>query len=158
MPGGYATPARRSPAASRDCKRTADREGETQRALMQDYAAELDRQTSLYYRRRQQLIETPTDPQDMAAICEKAAERVAARLAAAYLGPDFDGEYAPRFAALAEELRRDYAVGLLAPVRARPVNDALRTGRAAQPAAGTAGGASGPVGGAGATYSTKRPG
>ena len=46
----------------------------------------------------------------MAAICERAAERVAARLAAAYLGPDFDGEYAPRFAALAEELRRDYAV------------------------------------------------
>ena len=89
---------------------TADREGEAQRALMQDYAAELDRQTSLYYRRRQQLVETPTGPHGMTALCREAAERVAARLAAGHLGPDFDGEYGRRFSALAEELRQDYAV------------------------------------------------
>ena len=36
----------------RQLQDSADREGESQRALVQDYAAELDRQTHLYHRRR----------------------------------------------------------------------------------------------------------
>ena len=94
----------------------ADREGEAQRGLIQDYAAELDRQTALFYQRRRRLmappsdLSDPSDPNGIAVLCHGAAERVAARVAAAYLGPEFDGDYAPRFAAMAQELRQRYAV------------------------------------------------
>ena len=89
----------------------ADREGEAQRALMQDYAAEFDRQTDLYHRRREELIKSSVqDPGTMARMAGEIARRVAPRIAAAHLGVDVDGDYAPRFARLQAELARDYAV------------------------------------------------
>ncbi len=88
----------------------AEHEAEAQRGLIQDYAAELDRQTQLYYQRRQQMIDSASEPGSITAMCGEVAERVASRLAAAYLGPETDGDYALRFEALAEEARLDYAV------------------------------------------------
>ena len=89
----------------------ADREGEAQRALMQDYAAEFDRQTGLYHRRREELIAASIhDSQAMPQLAGEIARRVASRLAAAHLGGDVDGDYAPRFARMREELTRDYGV------------------------------------------------
>ena len=89
----------------------AEHEAEAQRGLIQDYAAELDRQTQLYYQRRQQMIDSASEPGSITAMCREVAEQVASRLAAAYLGPETDGgDYAPRFEALAEEARLDYAV------------------------------------------------
>ena len=89
----------------------AEHEAEAQRGLIQDYAAELDRQTQLYYQRRQQMIDSASEPGSITAMCREVAEQVASRLAAAYLGPETDGgDYAPRFEALAEEARLDFAV------------------------------------------------
>ena len=84
----------------------ADREGEAQRSLMQDYAAEFDRQTQLYYRRRQQVM----DSVSMRELCRETAQRVASRLAAQHLDPSADGDYRHRFRRLAEEARLDYGV------------------------------------------------
>ena len=86
----------------------ADREGETQRSFMQDYAAELDRQTHLYHQRRRELMGSEGDTGNIAALWSGAAARVASRLAAAHLGPDTDDHYASRFGAMSEELRQDY--------------------------------------------------
>ena len=89
----------------------ADREGEAQRALMQDYAAEFDRQTGLYHRRREELIAASNgDRRDVQRLVADAVRRVASRLAAAYLGEDVDGDYAPRFQRLREDMLRDYGV------------------------------------------------
>ena len=89
----------------------ADREGEAQRALMQDYAAEFDRQTSLYYQRREGLISVgDANPDVMQLLVEETVGRVASRLAAAHLGADVDGDYAPRFQQLRAELAQDYHV------------------------------------------------
>ena len=88
----------------------AEHEAEAQRGLIQDYAAELDRQTQLYYQRRQQVIDSASEPGSITAMCQEVAERVASRLAAAYLGPETDGDYALRFEAFSEEARLDYAV------------------------------------------------
>ena len=88
----------------------AGQEGEAQRGLIQDYAAELDRQTHLYYQRRQQVIDSAPEPGSIPAMCREVAGRVALRLAAAYLGPETDGGYARRFEAMAEEARLDYSV------------------------------------------------
>ena len=85
---------------------SADREGEFQRSLMQDYAAEFDRQTSLYYQRRREVMGAESVP-DM---CRETARQVAARLAAQHLGLDADDDYPRRFAGLAEEARADYGV------------------------------------------------
>lgn len=88
----------------------ADREGEAQRAFMQDYAAELDRQTRLYHRRRRELMDFAGDDAAVDRLWKEAASRMASRLAAAQLGPDTDDDYASRFEALSEELRQDYGV------------------------------------------------
>ena len=89
----------------------ADREGEAQRALMQDYAAEFDRQTDLYQQRREGLISgRNSDPGAMQQMVEGIAHRVASRLANAHLGGDVDGDYGPRFQRLRTELIRDYGV------------------------------------------------
>ena len=84
----------------------ADREGEAQRSLMQDYAAEFDRQTNLYYQRRRGVIET----ESMMELCRETAERVALRLASQHLGLDADDDYPRRFRRLSEEARLDYGV------------------------------------------------
>ena len=86
----------------------AEQEGEAQRGLIQDYAAELDRQTRLYYQRRQKIIESASEPGSIAAMGREVAERVASRLAAAYLGPETDGDYPRRFEAMEEEARSGY--------------------------------------------------
>ena len=98
----------------------ADHEGEAQRALIQDYAAEMDRQTCLYYQRRQDFISSaagfhshpdpPPEGEGIWDMCREVVERVASRLAAAHLGPDTDGDYPQRFEAMAEALRVDYGV------------------------------------------------
>ncbi len=84
----------------------ADREGEAQRSLLQDYAAEFDRQTNLYHQRRRQVIESEAtaDPS------RETAQRVALGLAAQYLGPDAEDSYLRRFRRLAEEAQADYGV------------------------------------------------
>ena len=64
----------------------ADREGEVQRALMQDYAAELDRQTHLYHQRRRRLVELASDPDGMREFVLQAVELVASRVAACLPG------------------------------------------------------------------------
>ena len=89
----------------------ADREGEAGRAYMQDYAAEFDRQTGIYHRRREELIGVGSaDLGDMWRLTEGIVRRVASRLVAAHLGDDVDGDYAPRFQRLRTELGRDYGV------------------------------------------------
>ena len=106
----------------------ADREGEAQRSLMQDYAAEFDRQTQLYYRRRQDVIlraakfhphprikygagsNPPPQGEGIVGMCRETAQRVAFRLAAQHLGLDADDDYPRRFERLAEEARLDYGV------------------------------------------------
>ena len=89
----------------------ADREGEARRGLMQDYAAEFDRQTGLYHQRREGLISGgDANPDVMQRLVEEAVDRVASCLAAAHLGGDVDGDYAPRFRELQEELHRRYGI------------------------------------------------
>ena len=91
----------------------ADREGEAQRALMQDYSAELDRQTRLYHQRRQQLIDLATDPSGVEQMCQQVADRVASRLAVQHFGGEVDDDYAQRFAQMQEQLQKDYGVDCL---------------------------------------------
>ncbi len=118
------TGSRRTDAAGRACytgeavsrriqalQDAADLEGEAGRAYMQDYAAEFDRQTGIYHRRREELIGVGSaDPGDMRRLTEGIVRRASTRLVAAHLGVDVDGDYALRFQRLRSELRRDYGV------------------------------------------------
>ena len=88
----------------------ADREGEVRRAFIQDYTAELDRQTHLYHQQRRRVMDLASDPDGVMELCRTAAHRVAASSAAAHLRPDTDDDYALRFEALSEEFRLDYGV------------------------------------------------
>ena len=89
----------------------ADREGEVQRSLMQDYAAEFDRQTNLYYQRRQDVITGMAgDSSSVPDMCRETAQRVASGLAARFLGLDADDGYPRRFRRMSEEARLDYGV------------------------------------------------
>ena len=88
----------------------ADRESEAQRAFMQDYAAELDRQTLLYQERHRQVMDAAGNTDSIGRLWMGAASRTASRLAAAHLGPDTDDDYASRFEALSNELRQNYGV------------------------------------------------
>ena len=95
----------------RSLQDAADREGEARRALLQDYAAEFDRQTGLYHLRREGFISGGTgDPGAMRQLTGESVRRVASRLVAAQLGEDVDGEYTLRFQRLRAELGRDYGV------------------------------------------------
>ena len=93
----------------------ADREGEAQRALIQDYSAVLDRQTHLYHQRRQQVIDLASGPEGVAQegvaqLMQDALQFVASRVANRHLGSDIDGDYNLRFRQMHEELRRDYGL------------------------------------------------
>ncbi len=88
----------------------ADHESEAQRAFTQDYAAELDRQTDLYHQRRRQVIDAAGESTAIEGLWTGAAARLAARLAAAYLGPETDDDYMTRFEALSGELLQEYGV------------------------------------------------
>ena len=111
------------PEAARRIERlqaAADREGEAQRGLMQDYAAEFDRQTNLYHQRRLDVIlrtpkshphpNPPPEGEGILDMCRETAHRVAARLTAQHLGLDGDDDYPRRFQRLVEEARLDYGV------------------------------------------------
>ena len=71
----------------------ADSEEEAVRGFMQDYAAEFDRQTNLYYRLRQQVAGSL----DIESLCTEAVQRVASRLASRHLGREADDRYTQRF-------------------------------------------------------------
>ena len=89
----------------------ADREGEAQRALMQDYASEFDRQTNLYHQRREDVIQiSGAGSGHMSQFTAEILERVASRMVTAHLGADVDGDYALRFGRLQAVLSREYAV------------------------------------------------
>ena len=89
----------------------ADHEGEAQRALMQDYAAEFDRQTASYHQRREGLIGgNGKDPDVPGLRVSKIVQSVSFRLSAAHLGEDVDSDYAPRFQRLRLKLDRNYTV------------------------------------------------
>ena len=89
----------------------ADREGESQRALMQDYASEFDRQTNLYHQRREDVIQiSGAGSGAMRQSTGEILERVASRIVTAHLGADVDGDYPLRFGRLQAELGREYAV------------------------------------------------
>ena len=94
----------------RQLQEAADREGEAQRALMQDYAAELDRQTQMYHQRRRRVMELVTDPGGVREFVGQVLERVASRVALSHLGRDVDEDYHIRFQGLREELQLDYRV------------------------------------------------
>ena len=84
----------------------ADSEEEFLRGLVQDYSAEFDRQTHLYYQRRQQAA----DSTDAGGLCREAADHVASRLAAEYLGPEAEDGYPQRFRTMAGEARQYFGV------------------------------------------------
>ena len=87
-------------------QKNAQREGEAQRSLIQDYAAVLDRQTHLFYRRRQQIIESGS----MGVMCRNVAEQRASRLVDQYFGSEACELYDVQFDWLAEEVLLDYGV------------------------------------------------
>ena len=84
----------------------ADSEEETVRGLVQDYAAEFDRQTRLYYQRRQEVADSP----DIEALCRGVVAGVASDLTQRHLGREADDRYSQRFQAMADEARSDYGV------------------------------------------------
>ena len=84
----------------------ADSEEEAVRGLLNDYAAEFDRQTHLYHQRRNEVAEASA----IYDLCLKASARVAARLVAAHVGTEADEDYRLRFQRMAEEARLDYGV------------------------------------------------
>ena len=86
----------------------ADHEGEAQRALIQDYAAELDRQTHLCHQRRQQLIDLSSDPAGVILLCHQVTQRVASRLSARHLSVYVDDDYPVRFSLLQAEVWQDF--------------------------------------------------
>ena len=84
----------------------ADSEAEALRGLLHDYAAEFDRHTRLYYWRRDGVAGSEAGYD----LCQQAAGRVAARLAAERIGTEADEDYQQKFQRMAEELRLDYGV------------------------------------------------
>ena len=84
----------------------AQREGEVQRSLIQDYAAVLDRQTHLFYRRRRQIIESDSIEE----MCRNVAQERASRLVDQYFSSGVYELYGVQFDRLAEEVRLDYGV------------------------------------------------
>ena len=101
------------PEVSRRVRRlqeAADHEGESQRGLMQDYSAELDRQTSLYHEQRRGLMDMAADPGRMVELCRETTERVAAHLVRRHFGVSVDDYYPRRFAEMREEVARAFAV------------------------------------------------
>ena len=87
-------------------QKNAQREGEVQRSLIRDYAAVLDRQTHLFYRRRRQIIESDC----MKDMCRNVAEERASRLVAQYFSSETYELYGAQFDRLAEEVRLDCGV------------------------------------------------
>ena len=87
-------------------QKDAQREGEVQRSLIQDYAAVLDRQTHLFYRSRRQIIESDSVKE----LCERLAQEGTSRLLAGYIGGETQGLYGVQFDRLAEEVCLDYGV------------------------------------------------
>jgi len=85
-------------------QRMAEREGEVQRGLFQDYSAVLDGQTSMYYRWRRRAVEAVSQKE----FCVSSARKSAARLAERHF-PQLTSElYSAQFDRLVDEVRLDY--------------------------------------------------
>ena len=84
----------------------AEREGEVQRGLIQDYAAVLDRQTDAFYRWRRRVM----DAISLKDICVGSAGESAARLVARHFPEVTLGEYGVQFDSLVDEVQLDYGV------------------------------------------------
>lgn len=85
-------------------QRIAEREGEVQRGLIQDYAAVLDLQTSMFYRWRRQVMEAASQ----SGFCVTSAEDTAERLVASHF-PELTSEgYRVQFDSLMDEVQLDY--------------------------------------------------
>ena len=88
----------------------ADREGESRRALMQEYASEFDRQTILYHQRRQHMIDLAGDEGAVSDLLLLSAERVARRLADSYLGLEPGDYYSFRFKSMVVYLHQEFGL------------------------------------------------
>ena len=87
-------------------RRDAEREGETQRGLIQDYLAVLDLHTSRYYRRRREVMGLPS----MVGMVRDLASRAVAGLVSRYFEGITHDEYRESFGQMSEEVLRDYGV------------------------------------------------
>ena len=85
-------------------QKMAEREGEVQRGLIQDYAAVLDLHTGTFYRWRQQVMDT-FSPRDF---WVAAAQECAARLAARHFPELTSEKYRAQFDSLVDEVQLDY--------------------------------------------------
>ena len=87
-------------------QRIAEREGEVQRGLMQDYTAVLDLQTGMFYRWRAQVMEAVSQKD----FCVAVARENAARLVARHFPQLTSEEYRVQFDCLADEVQLDYGI------------------------------------------------
>ena len=87
-------------------RRDAEREGEAQRGLMQDYFAVLDLHTLRYYRRRREVMgQSPMD-----GLVRDSVTRAASGLVSRYFDGATHDEYRELFGRMTEEVRWDYGV------------------------------------------------
>ena len=84
----------------------AEREGEVQRGLVQDYAAVLDRQAAMFYQWRRRMI----DATSLKEACVSLTGEVAARLVSRHFPEVTLAEYSVQFECLVDEVKLDYGV------------------------------------------------
>ena len=90
-----------------DClRRDAEREGQAQRGLLQDYHAVLDRHTELFYGRRDEIIHDL----DMRDFCCRVVREVASDLVAENFSRMTHHQYGARFDQFVEQVHLDYGV------------------------------------------------
>ena len=87
-------------------RRDAEREGEAQRGLMQDYFAVLDLHTLRYYRRRREVMGLSS----VNGVVRDSVSRAASGLVSRYFDGATHEEYRELFERMAEEVWRDYGV------------------------------------------------
>jgi len=85
-------------------QRMAQREGEVQRGLIQDYAAVLDLQTDLFYRWRRRVMDAVSQKD----FCVTSARESAERLVARHFPQLTSEQYRARFDCLVDEVQLDY--------------------------------------------------
>lgn len=90
----------------RGVQEMAEREGEAQRGLIQDYAAVVDLQTDLFYRWRRRVMAANT----LKDLCVGSAREGAARLVARHFPAITLEQYAGQFGCLVDEVQLDHGV------------------------------------------------
>jgi preprotein translocase subunit SecA len=90
----------------RGVQELAEREGEARRGLIQDYAAVLDLQTSMFYRWRRRAMAATS----LKGLCDDSARESAARLVACHFPQVTLERYAGQFDCLVDEVRLDHRV------------------------------------------------